>query len=175
MSEHTYADRAASQDRIAPEPATYTRDLIRTITEDALAAFWSRIAETCPEIGSGDIDPITYAEQLENAERTVAVWLRMNGATIVEREDEPAEPEYVECGYEHPGRGHRTECGDEWTCRCGNNVTTSGFYPVDERGKEVEPTPEAWTSGRVMCAECLREIESATGRILSREESAQRA
>ena len=43
---------------------------------------------------------------------------------------------------------------DWWVCICGNDPIQEGFYPCDATGKEVEPTPEAWTSGLYMCDRC---------------------
>lgn len=35
---------------------------------------------------------------------------------------------------------------DEWTCLCGNRPKKEGFYPCNERGEQVEPTPQEWTT-----------------------------
>lgn len=48
---------------------------------------------------------------------------------------------------------------DAWVCLCGNTPAADGFFPCDEHGTEVEPTPEAWTSGSYVCARCGRIIK----------------
>ncbi|WP_309115984.1 hypothetical protein [Saccharothrix sp.] len=39
-------------------------------------------------------------------------------------------------------------------CHCGNNPCSDGFYPVDDNGEPVEPTPQDWTSNLMRCAKC---------------------
>lgn len=48
---------------------------------------------------------------------------------------------------------------DAWICLCGNMPCDGGFYPCDAKGNEVEGTPEDWTSGLYVCADCGRMIE----------------
>jgi len=75
--------------------------------------------------------------------------------------------EYVtcDCGSKDHRAGDMGGC-DAWICPCGNTSHGHGFYPCDAAGKEVEPTPELWTSGLYMCAKCDRVIEAETGKIL---------
>lgn len=55
---------------------------------------------------------------------------------------------------------------DDWRCPppCGNTADTNGFFPF-QGGAEVEPTPEAWTSGLYCCAACGRLVDVAGGRL----------
>jgi hypothetical protein len=57
---------------------------------------------------------------------------------------------------------------DVWTCVCLNDALNYGFYPCDETGREVEPTPEAWTTRLYICAKCERLIDGATGEVKGR-------
>ena len=51
---------------------------------------------------------------------------------------------------------------DFWTCVCGNHPAEQGFYPCDENGKQVEPTPEEWKSPLYVCVVCGRIINEET-------------
>jgi len=58
----------------------------------------------------------------------------------------------------------KREAGDEdaWICLCGNRPTDHGFYPCDETGMQVEPTPAQWTTGYYACDKCGRIINPDT-------------
>lgn len=56
----------------------------------------------------------------------------------------------------------RTEVDGEWVCLCGNTAASEGFYPCDERGEMVEPTPEEWTTNWYICDRCGRMINQST-------------
>jgi hypothetical protein len=49
---------------------------------------------------------------------------------------------------------------DDWTCTCGNQSHTDGFYPCDPTGREVEPTLDEWGGHNeldaclLVCARC---------------------
>ena len=44
------------------------------------------------------------------------------------------------------------EGADHWPrCACGNDPSRAGFYPVDETGRQVEPTPELWKVSLLWC------------------------
>jgi hypothetical protein len=60
------------------------------------------------------------------------------------------------------------EDGDAWVCICGNTTHTSGFYPCDEEGNEVEPTPEQWTTNTYVCFQCGRVINQDTLEVVKR-------
>lgn len=47
---------------------------------------------------------------------------------------------------------------DAWICICGNEPSENGFYPVNSKGQEVEPTPEDWDTDNYKCAQCGRII-----------------
>ena len=51
-------------------------------------------------------------------------------------------------------------------CTCGNTPMISGFVPCNEKGEEVEPTPEEWTTNCYVCGECGNIIEQKTLEIL---------
>ena len=53
-----------------------------------------------------------------------------------------------------------------WTCICGNTEMISGFFPCNEKGEEVEPTSEEWTTNCYVCSECGNIIEQKTLEIL---------
>lgn len=36
-------------------------------------------------------------------------------------------------------------------CICGNHAASDGFYPVDEQGRDVEPTPQLWLRALLRC------------------------
>lgn len=59
------------------------------------------------------------------------------------------------------------EDGNEeaWICKCGNTPINDGFYPINEDGAEVEPTPEDWTTNEYFCGRCGRVIDADTRRI----------
>lgn len=59
--------------------------------------------------------------------------------------------------------------GDDWTCLCGNEAHLDGFYPyMSDPAREVEPTPENWTSNAYFCASCLRAFDAQTGAVSER-------
>jgi hypothetical protein len=41
---------------------------------------------------------------------------------------------------------------EDFTCECGNKSSLSGFYPCNDKGEYIEPTPE-W-EGFYKCDEC---------------------
>ncbi|MBL9084973.1 MAG: hypothetical protein JNK76_24430 [Planctomycetales bacterium] len=43
---------------------------------------------------------------------------------------------------------------EAWHCECGNEPHRDGFYPCNEKGELVEPTPGEWTSGLYRCERC---------------------
>jgi hypothetical protein len=49
-----------------------------------------------------------------------------------------------------------------WICICANEPWLSGFFPINEKDEEVEPTPEDWTTNQYCCAECGRVIDGDT-------------
>ena len=51
---------------------------------------------------------------------------------------------------------------DAWICQCGNRPEEDGFYPCDEAGNLVEPTPEEWGSGLYVCFRCGAMIDPET-------------
>jgi hypothetical protein len=51
---------------------------------------------------------------------------------------------------------------DSWVCVCGNSPSDSGFYPCDETGRPVEPTPGRWRTDWYICAACYRVIDLHT-------------
>jgi hypothetical protein len=57
---------------------------------------------------------------------------------------------------------------DYWICLCGNTTGEEGFYPCNNQGQEVEPTPEEWTTGCYVCARCGRIIRQSDRAIVGR-------
>jgi hypothetical protein len=55
---------------------------------------------------------------------------------------------------------------DAWTCVCGNELGSDGFYPCDSHGNEIEPT--AGWAGLYVCFRCGRIIEQNTLRVVGR-------
>jgi hypothetical protein len=53
-----------------------------------------------------------------------------------------------------------------WVCICGNTLSDSGFFTCDKKGRQVEPTPEEWTTDCYVCAECGRIIRMDDLRVL---------
>ena len=53
----------------------------------------------------------------------------------------------------------------EWACLCGNDASWDGFFPCDETGREVEPTPVDWRTDLYICARCNRLIDVNTAEI----------
>ncbi len=47
---------------------------------------------------------------------------------------------------------------DSWVCICGNRPIEDGFYACDSEGREVDPTPEEWTTDCYVCDRCGRII-----------------
>lgn len=55
----------------------------------------------------------------------------------------------------------------EWvTCICGNQPHTAGFYPCNEQGLIVEPTPEEWTTNNYVCSDCGLIFDNGTLAVL---------
>lgn len=57
---------------------------------------------------------------------------------------------------------HEPQDKDAWVCICGNEPHKSGFYPVNSKGEEVEPTPEDWDTNNYKCYGCDRIINQDT-------------
>jgi hypothetical protein len=53
-----------------------------------------------------------------------------------------------------------------WICLCNNTDNSHGFYPCDEKGNEVEPTTETWTTGAYVCGRCGRIIDMHSLKVL---------
>ena len=63
---------------------------------------------------------------------------------------------------------HEATSPEAWLCLCGNTPTADGFFPCDEHGNEIQPTPAAWTSGSYLCARCGRIIKQASLEVVGR-------
>ena len=63
-------------------------------------------------------------------------------------------------------RSHEPGYEDAWTCICGNQPTSDGFYPCNEAGDEVEPV-KGWKNLYV-CARCGRIINQFTLEVVGR-------
>jgi hypothetical protein len=61
---------------------------------------------------------------------------------------------------------------DGWVCLCGNTPIDYGFYPCNEHGEKVEPTPEEWTTGCYVCDHCGRIIRQSDLEIVGRRATA---
>ena|SRR5882724_1494643 len=57
---------------------------------------------------------------------------------------------------------HEAGNDEAWVCICRNRPDSHGFYPCNANGDEVEPTPEDWTTGLYVCAQCGRIIHMDT-------------
>ena len=68
----------------------------------------------------------------------------------------------------HEHLTHEPNNEEAWICVCGNTPTADGFYPCDKDGKEVTPTPDAWTTGCYVCARCGRIIDHNSLDVLGR-------
>lgn len=55
---------------------------------------------------------------------------------------------------------------EDFECICGNNPNSSGFFPCDRNGKEVEPSPGQWDGLRWRCEACGRIINGKTLEVL---------
>jgi hypothetical protein len=73
----------------------------------------------------------------------------------------PANTEYVE----------RSRAGD-LLCVCGNKPSGTGFFPVNARNEEVEPTLEDWPRSLYACFQCGRIIDQASLEVVRRVELA---
>jgi hypothetical protein len=62
---------------------------------------------------------------------------------------------------------HEKDNHDAWHCICGNTPDSSGFYPCDEAGNEVEPTPTKWKDLYV-CTDCGRIIQQDSLQVIGR-------
>jgi hypothetical protein len=60
---------------------------------------------------------------------------------------------------------------DDWTCLCGNTPLLEGFFPCNETGEEVEPTPEDWTTDCYVCDRCGTIIDQTTLEIVGQRAS----
>ena len=56
---------------------------------------------------------------------------------------------------------------DGWRCICGNVPESTGFYPCDETGKQIEPVAPYWGSLYV-CDRCGRIIDADTLQVKGR-------
>ena len=43
---------------------------------------------------------------------------------------------------------------EDWTCTCGNQPHTDGFYPCDPTGRELDPTLDPWDGVLMVCGWC---------------------
>ena len=50
----------------------------------------------------------------------------------------------------------------DWVCLCANTPRDKGFYFCEKSGKDVEPTPEEWTTKLYVCRACGRLIDGDT-------------
>jgi len=50
----------------------------------------------------------------------------------------------------------------ELICICGNTQGQAGFYPCNEIGSEVDPTPQGWKRNLYTCDTCGRIIDDKT-------------
>ena len=51
---------------------------IEVIVREAEAVFWNKVAEQCPEIKTGDLDPMVAINLILHMEDTVASWIKLN-------------------------------------------------------------------------------------------------
>lgn len=63
---------------------------------------------------------------------------------------------------------HQGDDPDAWLCICGNNTFSSGFFPINDKNEEVEPTPEAWQTNQYCCAQCGRVIDQDSLEVVRR-------
>jgi len=62
-----------------------------------------------------------------------------------------------------------TETAGGWVCVCRNTEHSSGFYPCDESGAEIEPTIDGpWDGVSYVCAACGRIIDQNTLKVTGR-------
>jgi hypothetical protein len=54
----------------------------------------------------------------------------------------------------------------EWVCVCGNTALEEGFFPCDEYGVPVEPTPQEWDTDCYVCEQCGAIIDVHTLQIV---------
>lgn len=57
---------------------------------------------------------------------------------------------------------HEPNNPDAWVCICGNEPSELGFYPINDKNEEVEPTKEDWQTNQYFCAQCGRVIDFDT-------------
>jgi hypothetical protein len=50
----------------------------------------------------------------------------------------------------------------DFLCICGNTPSDDGFYPINEKNEEVEPTSEDWKTNQYFCNQCGRVIDQNT-------------
>jgi hypothetical protein len=60
-----------------------------------------------------------------------------------------------------------TAYGD-FICICGNTPSDDGFYPINEKNEEVEPTAEDWKTDEYYCNRCGRVINQNTLEVVRR-------
>lgn len=61
---------------------------------------------------------------------------------------------------------HERRNKDAWICVCGNIPEGSGFYPVNSKGQECEPTEKDWDTNNYKCGECGIIIDQDTLEII---------
>ena len=66
---------------------------------------------------------------------------------------------------------HEPSSTDAWICVCRNTPADDGFYPCDENGNKVEPTPETWRTNLYVCDKCGRIINHDTLEVVGRKAS----
>lgn len=57
---------------------------------------------------------------------------------------------------------HEKGNDEAWICVCRNTPTGAGFYPVNSKGEQCEPTKEEWDTDNYICNNCGRIINPDT-------------
>lgn len=63
---------------------------------------------------------------------------------------------------------------DDWECVCHNRPHTDGFYPCDDKGREVEPSEVDWLTSKYVCGGCGAIIDQNTLEIVGYNMTAER-
>jgi hypothetical protein len=58
--------------------------------------------------------------------------------------------------------------GGDFLCICGNTPWNAGFYPINEKNEEVEPTLKDWTTNLYACFQCGRIIDQSSLAVVRR-------
>jgi hypothetical protein len=56
----------------------FSQERVEKITQEAIDAFWAKVAELVPEAQSGDLDPITVNRFEGAANSAVRAWINYN-------------------------------------------------------------------------------------------------